>query len=77
MQSDTQKTGTNALINVDVTWTDSSKQQSIGQHDVYMLAVDKGITLLEGDNDINPARVSPKVAVCGHCPVTLSLTMKH
>ena len=60
---DSQRTGSYATLNVDVTWTDPSKQRTIaiGQHDVYLLAVDKSILLLQGDNDISPARVSGDV----------------
>ena len=44
---------------MDVTWTDPSKQRTraIGQHDVYLLAVDKSILLLQGDNDFTLSRV--------------------
>ena len=54
----TQRTGTNAAISVEVAWTNPMETQAVGQHDVYMLAVDKSIILLEGDNDINPDSVS-------------------
>ena len=53
-----QRTGTDATITMDVSWTDSSNQQPVGQHDLYMLAVDKSIIMLEGHNDVDPARVS-------------------
>ena len=74
---DTQRTGTNAAIHMNVSWASPAKVQAIGPHDLYMLAVDKSIILLEGDNDINPGRVSPKLS--SHCfcmfwsPLHLSL----
>ncbi|KAK7504615.1 hypothetical protein BaRGS_00004101, partial [Batillaria attramentaria] len=57
----TQRTGTNATINIAVSWADSTKNQPVGSHDVYMLGVDKSILLLEGDNDIKPAAVEEEL----------------
>ncbi|KAK7114959.1 CD109 antigen-like isoform X3 [Littorina saxatilis] len=54
------RTGTNTTLTMQVAWTDTTKADPIGMHDVYMLAVDKGI-LSEGHNDFTPEKVEEEL----------------
>lgn len=53
-----QRTGTYASVDFAVEWTDSNKSEVVGEHSMYLLAVDKSVTLLPGDNDISLTKVS-------------------
>ncbi|XP_059143735.1 CD109 antigen-like [Physella acuta] len=50
------RTGTDVDMNVDVSRTDGSNDLP-GVHDVYYLAVDKSIILLQGGTDLNKAKI--------------------
>ncbi|XP_025115389.1 CD109 antigen-like isoform X1 [Pomacea canaliculata] len=52
-----QRTGTYASVDFAVEWTDSNKSEVVGEHSMYLLAVDKSVTLLPGDNDISLTKV--------------------
>lgn len=54
----TQRSGTDATVNLAVAWSDKSRVDTVGVHDVYMVAIDKSVILLRGDNNnLNPKRV--------------------
>ncbi|XP_070198324.1 CD109 antigen-like [Littorina saxatilis] len=73
VESISHRTGTTTNISLGVTWTDASDPRAVGQHDMYVLAVDKSLLLLQGDNDIQPERIKkslkrfhlPRVADAG------------
>ena len=59
------RTGTETSVNLQVSWTDPKKVNQLGVHDMYVIAIDNSINLLEGDeNDLTPMRVSKFILMC-------------
>ncbi|XP_076470228.1 CD109 antigen-like isoform X3 [Babylonia areolata] len=57
-----QRTGTDAEIRVNVSWSNPREQTAVGRHDVYMVAVDKSLLLLQDKNpDLTPAKVDSEL----------------
>ncbi|KAL8602917.1 hypothetical protein ACOMHN_062612 [Nucella lapillus] len=53
-----QRTGSKLNLTVSVSWTEPNKNDVIGEHEVFFLAVDKSLTLLQEENpDLTPEKM--------------------